>query len=100
MKRTAPLVSVMREAAGHPDTKRLYTEGEVRRLLAYRELVKRLAKKPPGLRPGLSVRRATDIVFAIVSGEVYVMLRGCGWTANQVHAWSIDVLGQQVLAGA
>jgi len=100
MKRTAPLVYVISESARHPDAKDLHTEGETRRIVAYRFVIHELAKKPPGLRRGLTERRAADVLFAVCSGETYQMLRGQGWTPKQIRAWWQDLLGQHLLSEA
>jgi hypothetical protein len=59
-----------------------------------------LAKKRPGLRDGLTRRRATDILFTVFSDELYQMLRDRGWKPREVHAWLLDVLARQLLATA
>ena len=98
MERAGPLVSTIREAIGDPDARAVYELGEVRRADAYQAVVRVLGKKPPGLRQGLTVRRATDVLFTVFSEETYQMLRRRGWKQREVHAWLLDVLGQQLLA--
>jgi len=99
MERAAPMTTVMREAAGHPDAREVYLVGEQRRAGAYRAVIRVLARKPPGRRRGLSEARATDILLTLFSGETYQMLRERGWTQRQILAWLLDVLGHQRLAG-
>ncbi|MCA9675983.1 MAG: hypothetical protein H6709_23380 [Kofleriaceae bacterium] len=96
LERAAPLTSVMR-AAGEPDAKAVYERGEVRRAGAYRAVLKAIGRKPRGLRAGLTVKRATDVLLTVASGEVYQMLRDRGWRAAEAHAWMRDVLCDQLL---
>jgi AcrR family transcriptional regulator len=99
MNRVAPLVAVMREAAlADAEARQLYDLVEPRRVEAYTRIVRVLAKKPPGLRPGLSPKRATDIFLAVHSGEVWEQLRARGWTKRQTTDWLVEVLAQQLLA--
>src|SRR5262245_24819736 len=91
MERAAPLVSTMREATGDPEAKRVYEIGEVRRADAYHAVVRILAKKPPGLAEGVTVKRATDVLFAVFSAETYQMLRNRGWKEREVRSWLLNM---------
>lgn len=98
MERAAPLTTAMYQAASDPDAKAVLESGKQRRYQAYSLAVRMLAKKRPGLRDGLTRRRAADILFTVFSDELYQMLRDRGWKPREVHAWLLDVLGQQLLA--
>jgi AcrR family transcriptional regulator len=98
MERAAPLVSTLREAVGDPEARDVYLVGQERRAEAYQAVVRILAKKPPGLRRGVTVQRATDVLFAVFSGETYQMLRERGWKPREVRTWLSDALGRQLLA--
>ena len=53
------------------------------------------------LRPGLTVAMATDVVWAIVSPSVMLMLtRERGWSAEQFADWLVDALERLILADA
>ncbi len=98
MERTAPLVPIMREAAVDPAAKSLYEIGETRRASSYEAVVRVLSKREGGLRKGLGVRRATDILLTVFSGETYQMLRERGWKPREIQKWLLDVLCHQLLA--
>jgi AcrR family transcriptional regulator len=50
------------------------------------------------LAPGLTVDRATDIVFTIHSHEVFLGLTaGCGWSLPEYKAWQYENLCHHVL---
>jgi AcrR family transcriptional regulator len=98
MERAAPLVATLREAVGDPEARDVYLVGQQRRAEAYEAVARILAKKPRGLRRGVTVRRATDVLFAVFSGETYQMLRERGWKRREIRTWLIDALGEQLLA--
>lgn len=98
--RVGALVFVM-AAAGSADgeVKAVATIGERRRVEAYGIVAAQLAKKG-GLRRGVSVRHATDILLTILSAETYQQLtsdRGCGWSPAKCRKWFNELLGQQLL---
>jgi AcrR family transcriptional regulator len=98
MERAAPLTTAMHQAAGDLDAKAIMDRGKQLRYDAYSVAVRMLARKRPGLREGLTVRRATDILFTVFSDELYQMLRDRGWKPREVHAFLLDALTQQLLA--
>jgi AcrR family transcriptional regulator len=98
MERVAPLVSVMRQAESEPEAKAVSELGESRRVESYQAVIRLLAKKEGGLRSGLTVRRATDVLLAVCSGEVYQMLRDRGWKPRELRAWLLELLSEQLLA--
>jgi AcrR family transcriptional regulator len=98
MERAAPLTTAMRQAAGDPEAKAILETGKQRRYEAYTLAVRMLAKKRPGLREGLTAKRATDILYTVFSDEVYQMLRDRGWKPREVHAFLVGVLTQQLLS--
>jgi hypothetical protein len=67
------------------------------RYLAQRAMVQQLADKD-ALRPDLTVDRAADIVFSLVSIEVYLLLTAeRGWTPAQWERWITATLTATVL---
>jgi AcrR family transcriptional regulator len=62
-----------------------------------RTIVASLHKKH-GLRPGLGVRRATDILWTLNHPDVWLLLvHERGWTANQWEQWFADTACAQLL---
>ncbi|WP_432974232.1 TetR family transcriptional regulator [Dactylosporangium sp. CA-233914] len=52
------------------------------------------------LRPGLSVERAADQIFALTSVDVYARLTQlCGWTIDEYREWLAATLRANLLAG-
>ncbi|HTL35648.1 MAG TPA: helix-turn-helix domain-containing protein [Kofleriaceae bacterium] len=98
MERAAPLTTSMHQAASDPDAKAVLETGKQRRYEAYSLAVRMLAKKRPGLRDGLTVKRATDVLFTVFSDELYQMLRERGWKPREVHTFLLDLLTKQLLA--
>jgi len=58
-----------------------------------------LAKKSGGLRRGLTVAKATDVLLAVYSAEVFQMFRERGWRASELRAWLIEILSARLLGG-
>jgi AcrR family transcriptional regulator len=81
-RRVAPLWAVLLEAApGDPELRALIDELNERRAGHMRLLVEDLAAAG-GLKPGLSVEMAADVVWATNSAEFYLLLvRERGWDA-------------------
>jgi hypothetical protein len=67
------------------------------RYLAHRTLAEILAAKK-ALRPGLTVQKAADIIFTLLSPEVYLLLTAeRGWSPAQWQRWLTDTIAQAVL---
>jgi AcrR family transcriptional regulator len=87
-ERVAPLLSVVRDAAGSDvEMAAQWATNRDQRLTAHRHLADLLADKG-GLRPDLSVEKAGDIVFTLLSPEVFVLLTNeRGWTPDEWRQW-------------
>jgi AcrR family transcriptional regulator len=87
-ERVAPLLRVVRDAAGSDaEMAAQWTTNQDQRLTAHRRLADVLADKG-GLRSDLSVERASDIIFALLSPEVFVLLTNeRGWTPAEWAQW-------------
>jgi AcrR family transcriptional regulator len=98
LARVSPLVGVVSAAAASdPDVKAMADVGERRRVEAYGFVVEILARRG-GLRRGVTVRRATDIVLTILSGETYQhLVSRRRWSTSECRRWFLGVLGQQLL---
>jgi len=86
----------MRES-GDPDLISRYREIGVRRLQLLAPLGPQL-ERTGRLRPGLSGRRAIDVVWAMAGPEVYEQLvLDRGWTPQQFESWLETAVADQVL---
>jgi AcrR family transcriptional regulator len=96
--RVAPIMKIVRDAAGaDPEMAAQWQTNQRQRLTAYRAFAQQFADKQ-ALRPGLSVQEAADIIFALVSLEVYFLLTAeRGWTPAQWEAWITATLTDAIL---
>ena len=99
LSRVAPLTTAIHGAATDPEVVAVRELSAQRQHDGYRDLVRQLAGKG-GLRRGLSVARATDILFVLLSADLFEALAsGRGWSFDQCKRWLVDVLSQQLLPG-
>jgi AcrR family transcriptional regulator len=86
-RRLAPLWAVLLEAApGDPELQSLIDELNQRRTGHMRLMAEHLAAG--GLRPGLSIEMATDVLWATNSAEFFLLLvRGRGWDPDLFQHW-------------
>ena len=81
LERVGPLVTAMHGATGDTEAAEVVTTAEERRVESYRAVVRIIARKPGGLRPGVTEATATDIVVVLFSAELYQALAvGRGWS--------------------
>ena len=87
-ERVAPIMTIVRDAAANdPEMAAQWEVNAKQRLTAHRMLAERLAHLQ-ALRSGLSVDEATDIIYALISLEVYVLLTTeRDWTSARWEAW-------------
>ena len=96
VQRVAPLYATMRAATGDADVAALLERGQQRRYLTWRRLVGFLAQKP-GFTRQLDEVRAADIVYGLLSEELYLLFCGeRGWTAEEWLAWVTATLSGQL----
>ena len=70
---------------------------EQRRVESYHEVARVIAAKQGGLRDGLTVKAATDVLVVLFSAELYQSIRhGRGWTAARTP-FLRDLLSAQLL---
>lgn len=96
--RVAPIMAVVRDAAA-TDTEMAeqWAVNEAQRLTAYGVFAQLLADRH-ALKPGLSVGEATDLVFALNSIEVYLLLTATrGWTPERWEHWLTPTLAASLL---
>ncbi|HEY1617148.1 MAG TPA: TetR/AcrR family transcriptional regulator [Streptosporangiaceae bacterium] len=89
--RMAPLFLALRDAAStEPEARKVWREISDRRAANMRKLVLDLSQAG-GLRPGLSVEDAADVIWATNSSELYVLLTAeRSWTADHYESWLAD----------
>jgi len=95
--RTAPLVAAMYAASADPDVRAVVELGEQRRHTSFTQVVKQLSKKGSGLRQGLGVARATDILFVVFANTTLNAFRQRGWSDRESARWFTSVLSEQLL---
>jgi AcrR family transcriptional regulator len=97
LQRVAPLVTALHGAAGDPEAAQVVRVAEKRRVQSNREMIRAIAAKPGGLRPGLTSATATDIVVVLFSAELYQSLRiGRGWSTKRTAAFLRELLSTQL----
>ena len=96
--RIAPIMRIVRDAAGaDPDMTAQWDVNQQQRFIAHSTLAQQLAEKH-GLRQGLSAAKAADILFALLSLDVYLLLTvERGWTPAQWERWITNTLADAVL---
>ena len=98
LERVAPLVAALHGAAGDPEAAEVARIAEQRRVESYREAVRVIAAKAGGLRDGLTVKAATDVLVVLFSAELYQSIRhGQGWSAARTAHFLRDLLSAQLL---
>lgn len=98
LRQVAPLIAAMHGATGEPEAAEVIRISEERRVDTYRTAIDSLARKPGGLRLGLSPAGATDIVVVLFSAELYQALAvGRGWPHARCIDFFREVLSAQLL---
>lgn len=96
--RIGPIMRVVRDAAaGDPDMASQWAINEQQRDTAYR-LLAQLLDDRGALKPDMSVDEAADIIFALLSIELYLLFTATrGWTLERWERWSTATLGTTLL---
>ena len=96
--RVAPIMRIVRDAAGaDPDMTAQWDVNQQQRFTAHHTLAQHLADRH-GLRQGLTVTKAADIIFALLSLDVYLLLTvERGWTPAQWERWITGTLTDAVM---
>jgi len=97
LARVATIDEVARAAPHEPDAAAVVARSERLRRDGYRGAAAMLAERF-GLRDGLDVETATDLLLMFGSSATYLTLRRYGWTDERFVAWSTDTLARQLLA--
>ena len=98
MERAGPLVSVLLRVRGvDPELVRFMATIDGERLAGATGLVSMLSAKG-GLRPGLDADRARDLVWALISPELYdLLVDRRGWSLDDYETWLAQSLGSALL---
>jgi len=94
LERVAPLVVAMHGGAGDPDAAAAFRSAEERRLAAYGQVVRAIARKPDGLGSGLNESRATDLLVELY----HALATGRGWACPHLTAFFRRVSASQLLS--
>lgn len=87
--RVAPLKRVISAATHDPDVMAILAESEQLRRAGFREAVEHFATH--GLREGLDIERATDILLTVGDSSVYCSLvHDYGWQHEAFVKWLVD----------
>ena len=99
LERVAPLVRMVDTAAAtDADVAALWPEGERPRYEVHDAAAKVLVTKP-GIAPGVTAERAADILFALLSTEIFLLLVDVrGWSPEEWERWTFDTLRAQLCA--
>jgi AcrR family transcriptional regulator len=99
LERVAPLVRMVDTAAAtDADVAALWPEGERPRYEVHEAAAKALVTKP-GIAPGVTAERVADILFALLSGEMFLLLVDVrGWSPEEWERWTLDTLHAQLCA--
>src|SRR4051794_18185609 len=98
LDRGAPLMRVLRDAASvDPDMAALWATNEQQRDISYRVMAQQLSDLG-ALKADVQLEQATDILFALLSSDMYSVLTTTRrWTPQQFQQWTIDTIRTTLL---
>ena len=97
LARVAVVDEVAKSVPHEPDAAAVVTHSERLRRDGYRTVAEHLADRF-GLRAGLTVQTATDLMLMFGSPATYLTLHRYGWSDEAFIEWSTDTLAAQLLA--
>ncbi|MCO1581627.1 TetR/AcrR family transcriptional regulator [Crossiella sp. SN42] len=99
LQRVAAVSEMVRTAASaHPELRDLWPGREDPRYTVHTTAAKALLDKP-GARAGLTEQQTADVLYALLSPELFLILtRDRAWTPQAWQRWAIDTLAAQLLA--
>jgi AcrR family transcriptional regulator len=95
--RSAAIKEVAESAPHEPDAVAVVERGEQLRREGLGETVGRVAERF-GLRAGMTVSDATDLLLMLTSSGTYLTLQRYGWSEEKYVDWLTDALATQLLA--
>ena len=98
LARRAALDEIVRGAAStDPDIAALRDQGKAQRHAGQRELL-RIVAGPAGLRAGITLATAADVLYAIGSPETYrLLVVERGWSASRFERWYAESIERLLL---
>jgi AcrR family transcriptional regulator len=99
IERAAPIHTVIQAAAADPEVAEQLQENEAGRFTSMQTYARELAAKP-GFAPDLSADTAADVLYAVITADVYrrlVLERH--WPREQWSAWIYDLAAAQFFPG-
>lgn len=99
LHRVAPITQVLRAAgAQDPSLAGLWQQDSDPRLAVHAAAARSLVTKP-GAKADLSVEHAADLLFGLLSPELYLLfVRDRGWLQDRWEQWIYDTLAAQLCA--
>ncbi|MEU6009746.1 TetR family transcriptional regulator [Streptomyces sp. NPDC047453] len=99
LERVAAVNEMVRAAtATNPEIRELWPDQADPRYTVISTAAKSLTKKP-GARPSVPVEMAADIIYAVLSPELFLVLtRDRAWPPAKWEQWAYDTLSSQLLA--
>ncbi|HUN38222.1 MAG TPA: helix-turn-helix domain-containing protein [Trebonia sp.] len=97
LDRVAAIAAMTQTAAAtNPEVASLWTPAEDPRFTVQLAAARSLAGKP-GARPGLSAQRAADLLYAMLSPALYlVLVSDRGWPPEEFEDWAFHTLRDQL----
>jgi AcrR family transcriptional regulator len=97
LERVAAITEMLRVAAAtDPDIRSMWPQEQDPRYTVQTAVAKVLIRKPDA-RGDLTVKHAADVLFGLLSPELYLVLtRDRGWTAEKWEHWAHETLGAQL----
>lgn len=101
LERRAAVDEVVRgAAAADPEIAALWDAGREQRFAGQRELL-RIVLSATGLRDGLDIEAAADILYAVGSPDVYrLLVEDRGWSGQEFEQWYAEALESLLLPPA
>ena len=97
-RRVSAIYEVVRSAAGVDEEVRELWTDIGRERLSGAETIAGLLRKKGGLRRGLSIERARDVIWVYNDPGLYhALVTARGWRHNYFRNWLADTLKQQLL---
>lgn len=97
LERVAPITQMVAAAAATDvEVAQLWPHGDTPRFEVHTAAAQALVTKP-GARAGLTAEQAADLLYALLSTQLYLLLvRDRAWTPDQWERWTHDTLRPQL----
>ncbi|MDE3721212.1 TetR/AcrR family transcriptional regulator [Nocardiopsis sp. N85] len=97
LERVAPVMPLIAAAsATDPEIAAQWPDGEEPRYTVQHAAARALADKP-GLRPDITVAMAADLLFGLLSPQLYLLfVRDRGWSPDEWQDWALATLSAQL----